>query len=833
MAQRNPQTFSTEMLAALEAVTTEHDSLLIVHSSLPKLGIDPVAAKWDILRVVRHLASLGKTLAFPTFTLSFCEGTEFNINESPSETGILGQWVLELDGAIRSSHPIYSFAVIGPLSKEIAGCQNTTTFGDDSTFALFERENARLIMLGAGWDSCTQFHRYEEAAQTPYRHYKDFSGRANMGQGEGEQKARMFVRELIVDAQNDFTAAVDWMENGQHISKALLGPGLVQSAHCSDVRNACTTLLTANPYALVQQPRRVEYAVAMRSQADATAPIKVAVLGSSNVEFLKTAILSSLREYIDDRHVEVYAAPFGRALREMALSQSELTEFKPDFVFFMDRAEDLFNIGRLEELLAKDDTVQILEERLDVLESFARSNGGWFFVASFARVGQPVLSNVDLLSEQGTARLIGELNDRIVARCDASGPLHLVDMERLAATFTGGPVFDARLWHLGRFPYSKPFSSYVAETIAGLVMAATGRTSRLLVLDLDNTLWGGLVGEDGIEGLQIGGDYPGNAFADFQRCLKLLALRGIALAVASKNDEDLAIQVIDKHPEMVLRSDDFAAYRINWGQKWQSIEEIADELNLGLRNVLFIDDNPVEREHVRQQLPMVTVLEMPDDPALFAHTLLTSPYLESVGITAEDKTRTRNYLGRRKAEQTRTQYERMDDFYASLNSQLTLVHVDPTNMSRAVQLINKTTQFNTTTRVYSQTDVEALLGDADASVVVLGYEDRFTEYENIGVLIARWHNPDNTTAAIDSFLMSCRVLGRGVESGVLAWVAEQAQQRSINRIVGDIIPTVRNKPAQSLFADHGFVNSGGNTWELSLADSKLDWPHWLRMANSS
>ena len=215
------------------------------------------------------------------------------------------------------------------------------------------------------------------------------------------------------------------------------------------------------------------------------------------------------------------------------------------------------------------------------------------------------------------------------------------------------PMSDERLWFLGRFPFSAPFTEKFADRLAGLVLASLGKTARLLVLDLDNTLWGGVLGEDGIEGLALGGDFPGNAYRHFQSVLKELSARGIALAVVSKNDEKEAMAAINSLPAMLIREGDLAGWRIGWGDKSASVASLAEDLGLGLESIAFIDDNPAERARMRMALPDVKVIDLPDDPAGYARAVLESPYLACLSVTAEDRKRAKSYVQKRKLESDR------------------------------------------------------------------------------------------------------------------------------------------------------------------------------------
>jgi FkbH-like protein len=358
---------------------------------------------------------------------------------------------------------------------------------------------------------------------------------------------------------------------------------------------------------------------------------------------------------------------------------------------------------------------------------------------------------------------------------------------------------------------------------AALTLAMLGKTARVIVVDLDNTLWGGILGEDGLTGIKIGGDYPGNAFTAFQRALKSLRQRGVVLAINSKNDEDLVLRAIDELPSMILHSDDFSARRVNWRPKWQNIREIAAELNIGTDSVLFIDDNPVERETVRRNLPDVKILEMPSDPALFAGALMSSPYLTAVSITAEDRGRADDFRARKQRQVELRQSESLEDYYASMRMVLHFSPLNDGNAQRAAQLCQKTNQFNTTTHRHDLLSLKKLV-TSGADVVVIGLEDRLTPKENIGLIILL--PQDDTAGIIDLYLLSCRVLGRGIETAVTRWAIGRAARRGWTTLRAEIIDSERNTPVRAVYADSGFDATGAGLWTIST-DPRPALPSWL------
>ncbi|HUY90555.1 MAG TPA: HAD-IIIC family phosphatase [Pirellulales bacterium] len=816
-----------EIHRALAAVAPRRGDWLVIHSSLAGLRLSLETLKWDLLWALSLLARQGRTIALPTFTFDFCRNGRYHHRASPGEAGQLGQWALDLAEARRTPHPIYSFAVLGPGAEELCAAKNSTTFGDDSTFALFEARDARLVMLGCEWQSCTQVHRYEELRQVPYRFYKEFRGTADFGAGEHEAMATMFVRQLRAEAENDFTRLFERLRSADRIRSIPLGAGRVESIGCRELAEACSDLLAGDELALVREPEVVKRRLQKLSRGGE--PLRIALLGQANLELIRSAVLEGGDEFSPLRPVKVYCPPFGRLYQEILSSDSLLRRFTADASIFVNRLEDVFQVESLDELAERDDLDAIFDQYVAAIRTYASAASGRVFVQNFAAVRPTAAGAFDASDPEGIAAQVAHYNAQLREALADRPEIFVFDLAQAALAAGAGAVYDPRLWHLGRFAYSAPFSRFLARRYWGLVLAATGQTVRLIALDLDGTLWGGVLGEDGLAGLKLGGDYPGSAYRSFQKCLRRLARRGVALALCSKNDEPHALAAIRELPEMALAEGDFAARRIDWRPKWQNLAEIAAELALGLEHVLFVDDNPAERELVRRRLPAVKVLELPEDPALFVSTLLESPYLECLSPTAEDRRRAESYRARGELQGRREAFERPEDFYAWLESRLKLAPLHPGNACRAEQLVQKTNQFNATSRRYSRRELEQLQA-AGAGVYVIGLADRFSPHENVGVLVVRWDAGENAAAEIDTLLLSCRVLGRGLETGVLAWLCREAARRSVREIVGLITPTERNAPIRSLYRDHGFEPAGAEgRWRLDLGCSAVPLPPWLEI----
>ena len=355
--------------------------------------------------------------------------------------------------------------------------------------------------------------------------------------------------------------------------------------------------------------------------------------------------------------------------------------------------------------------------------------------------------------------------------------------------------------------------------MARLLASVQGRAAKCLVLDLDNTLWGGVVGDDGIAGIRIGqGSAEGEAFAALQRYALELKRRGVLLAVCSKNEYANALEPFEKHPDMVLRPDDIACFMANWANKADNLRQIAATLNLALDALVFVDDNPMERDLVRRELPQVAVPEVPDDPALVAQCLADAGYFESLGLTSEDRDRTALYRTNGARAALRETATDLPAYLASLEMRLRWRRFDELGATRVVQLINKTNQFNLTTRRHGEDMVRTVRADPRARGLQFRLLDRFGDNGLIAVVILLAHDSplappglQEGDALIDTWLMSCRVLGRGVEAATLEVLVTTARELGARRLVGEYRPTTKNALVRDHYAQLGFATEAASS----------------------
>lgn len=432
----------------------------------------------------------------------------------------------------------------------------------------------------------------------------------------------------------------------------------------------------------------------------------------------------------------------------------------------------------------------------------------------------------------GQADTIARINTALREIAADTPGVHLLDYDDLTARHGRAAWEDPVRWATLRMPLATQSIEPLADEWLRYLHPITGRVAKVLVCDLDNTLWGGVLGEDGQDGIRVGGDYPGSAFLALQRAILDLNQRGILLAISSKNDHADAMAAIEKHPGMILRPEHFAALRINWIDKATSLREIAAELNVGTDALAFLDDNPHEREWIRSQMPEVFVIDLPTEPALYEQTLRRQPCLERLAVTDEDLRRGTMYAEQRQRQELQSTCADLEEYYRSLDL---VVEVEPAaapTLERAAQLIGKTNQFNLTGKRMSLAELELLSRSDDALVLTARVRDRFGDSGIVGVVVGRILEPQR--CRIDVFVMSCRVIGRTVETAILSALGDLAASRGVRRLEGRFVPTARNAPAREVYAGHGFAllgeHGGASDWQIDLYERPIACPPWIRLA---
>ncbi len=543
---------------------------------------------------------------------------------------------------------------------------------------------------------------------------------------------------------------------------------------------------------------------------------RLAVLSSyTTVQFVPLLQIAALRQGIA---LEIHEGPFGQYQQEVLNPSSVTYAFKPDFLLLaVDERETNLPNHCAQPLEA----VEKEMARWRSLWQHAEENSTATIIQhNFALSPEDALGHLGSRLAGSRYRMLQELNRRLAE--EAGENVLVLDCDRIAGTFGKERWFDPRYWLLSRQAVALDALPLLARHTAALLAARLGLSRKCLVLDLDNTLWGGTVGEDGVSGLQIGDGPKGEAYLAFQEYLRALKSKGIVLAVCSKNDEAAAKAPFEKHPRMLLRLDDFAAFVANWRPKPENLISISRTLNLGLDSFVFLDDNPAERLAMRRALPAVETPALPDDPALYVRALNRTLLFETAVLTEEDRRRAEQYAARAKADEARASAGSLADFYSSLKMQAIIEPISPEQLLRVVQLLGKTNQFNLTTRRHSLGTVSEFLKDPSCVHFTARLRDCFTDHGLVALLIAFVHGE---TLSIDTWLMSCRVIGRTLEFEMLRYLCEKGRERGCRSIRGLYIPTEKNGLVRDLFSDLGFrlieETNGTTTWERSLDDESL------------
>ncbi|MFI5348079.1 MAG: HAD-IIIC family phosphatase [Elusimicrobiota bacterium] len=534
-------------------------------------------------------------------------------------------------------------------------------------------------------------------------------------------------------------------------------------------------------------------------------PVRLAVLGSSTTAQLPPLLI--LHGLAAGLALEIHEAPFGAYRQEILDPNSALYAFKPQAVLLFVNYRD-----------AEDGPPEAEADRWAGLWKLLRERSGCaVLMNTFDSPSERPGGNLEAsLPESRLARL-RRLNALLAERANAGAAL-LVDCEHLSGVVGKERWHDARFWHHAQQAIAPAALPRYAAEVAAVLTAAFGRARKCLVLDLDNTLWGGVVGDDGVSGLEIGETPRGEAFVEFQRYLKALSRRGVLLAVCSKNDAANAREPFEKRPEMVLRLEDFSAFVANWEDKATGLRAIAKTLHLGLDALAFADDSPGERELVRRFCPEIAVVDLPEDPADYVRTLDAQRLFETVAVSSEDRGRAAHFAAEAERAALQQQAPDLASFLRGLEMRAETSPFQEADVARLAQLINKTNQFNLTTRRTTEAEVRALASDPAAWTLSVRLADRLGDYGLISAVVAR---KKGDAFEIENWLMSCRVLGRDVEKLVYNRLVEAARAAGAKSLVGRYVPTAKNGLVKDLFRGLGFSAESDGVWRLPAADAKL------------
>lgn len=526
--------------------------------------------------------------------------------------------------------------------------------------------------------------------------------------------------------------------------------------------------------------------------------------------------------------VQVHEAEYDTIELEVFNPSSALYAFDPDFIVIIKSAEKLkTKFYGAPHANAAEDVVKHLNSIWNAIKSQSRAT---IIQSTFVLPLERPFGNFGRKLPTALDRFFSDVNNKLVECAREERQVLLNDVDHLAATVGRRHWIDEKMWALAKEPCAPEYMPILAHNIIDLIGTGVGKVVKCVVLDLDNTLWGGVIGDDGLEGIRLGDLEDGDAFVAFQHFILSLKKRGIILAVCSKNDHHNAILPFQNHPEMVIKETDIAVFVANWNNKADNIRYIQETLNIGLDSIVFLDDNPFERNLVREMLPDVIVPELPEDPSQYIRAVASLNLFETTSFSETDAERADMYRVEAQREQAKTGFERIEDYLISLDMAISLERFNAFNLPRIAQLIQRSNQFNLTTRRYSESDCEQLMNDRDeAFPFTLTLEDRFGNYGLISVIVLR-----RTADAmiIDEYLMSCRVLQRGVENFAMNNVFDLAKKIGVCKVKGTYIPSKKNGMVKDFYAGFGFdkvdeLPDGTTEWSLDT-EAYADRPALMR-----
>jgi FkbH-like protein len=546
-------------------------------------------------------------------------------------------------------------------------------------------------------------------------------------------------------------------------------------------------------------------------------------MGAATTHFL--APLIRLFAFKRGLLLDIYESDFGLYEQEIWSEAPALKAFAPDIIHF-------HLSSRILQAPAPGadpaDAAQLAARRWLALFAAAAERFGCPIIANnFETVVERPCASLDAVSAASRNGMIRAINAAIAAELPAR--VHIHDVEQLSAVLGKKRWFDARAWNESKIALGLDCHPHYADRLAATVGAAFGRSKKCLVLDLDNTLWGGVIGDDGLHGIKLGQGQPeGEAFEQFQSYVKALKLRGVLLAVASKNEPENALAPFREHRDMILKESDIASFVASWEPKDGSIRTIAKRLNIGLDAIVFFDDNPAERRIVAANLPDVTVIDVPEDPSLYVQALDDANLFDTLGVTLEDQIRGDFFQQNQAREELVASSGSYDDFLRGLEMRAVAEPIHAGNVGRVSQLINKTNQFNLTTLRMSEAEVQALIDAPDAYTSTVRLDDRFGSNGLISVVIGR---SEAGVLTITNWLMSCRVLKRGVEVLEMERLLNYCRERGLGAVIGRYLPTEKNKLVANHYADLGFVevaaDGAASTWRFDVDERHLELKHFI------
>ncbi len=551
--------------------------------------------------------------------------------------------------------------------------------------------------------------------------------------------------------------------------------------------------------------------------------VNIAFLSSYTAEILKPYIRVELAK--SSIFSSVYFAPYNNIEQEIIDNNSGLYASNPDIVVIHIGIEDIsqnvltrFYSYSSDEI--KNVTSSIVSRYKEMIRAFRKKSNAQIIIVDFAYIQNESFGFSGSPLAHSLSAYIQNINDQLWSICNQITSCHVIKYQQVFMEQGLNNCIDYKLYFLARIPFGVKAQIEIGKVIARTIAAIYTTPCKCLVLDLDNTLWGGVLGEDGIAGIKLSDDYPGNVYKSFQRTILGLRDQGVLLAIASKNNINDALDVMEKHTDCLIKKKHISSIQINWKDKATNLYKIARELNIGLNSIAFFDDNPVEREWIIEQVPDVRVINVPENPMFYSRALLNSRLFDKVNMTSEDTSRAEMYKHEKRRSEFHIKSKSVDDFLRGLKMSAKIGLVEDITLSRVKQLINKTNQYNLTCRRYTAEEIKDIISSGGVAIWI-SVKDKFGDSGIVGTAIAKKQN--NNEWIIDTFLLSCRVIGRKLESILLYYLCKLVKGKKGVILYGEYIPTSKNNLINDFFIKFNFneVINKENYWSCNLRETNI------------
>lgn len=550
--------------------------------------------------------------------------------------------------------------------------------------------------------------------------------------------------------------------------------------------------------------------------------LKIAILGDSATQLIRKFLLAKNTD--NNLQFEIFEADFNQIEQQILNIDSDLYRLKPDFVIVFQSSQQLLHQFQTTNTNTRHSFAEnFINHTSNLIQTINAQLNCKILWNNFYEINDNIFGNYANKTANSFLRQQRKINLALSELSGAFGNLYLYDLSSCQNKIGVSGFIDWRLYYLSKMALSVDGMQAMVNEIATIIKVLNGEFKKCLILDLDNTLWGGVIGDDGLENIQIGDLGIGKAYSDIQLWAKELKNRGVLLAICSKNNEDIAREPFLKHPDMVLELDDIAVFMANWNNKVDNIRHIQNVLNIGFDSMVFIDDNPFERNMVRENLPEITVPELPEDPTEYLSFLRGLNLFETASVSEADSERTQQYQTEAKRNELKTSFANEADYLKSLNMICQVSTINPYLIPRVAQLTQRSNQFNLRTQRYNEQQLQQMHESEEFEIFTFSLSDKFGDYGLVSAVILQ---KQETNLFVDTWIMSCRVLKRGLELFVLNRIINFAREYNFTSIIAEYLPTAKNQLVEKHYQNLGFSESG-EKWFLPVNEFS-DLHHFIK-----